>query len=92
MTDLKTMIDELEDASREEGTELGEYWCGLCSFWKVVSYGNNEELVNIIKNEIESQYEWFKENFTWVEHRNGHCDKCGRGYGLHRELVWNDDL
>jgi hypothetical protein len=92
MIDIKTVVDELDEASTEEGTELGEYWRGLCRFWRVVQYGGNSELVNTIRNELYSQYEWLKQNFTWVEHEEVSCDECGKGCPAYRELVWNEEL
>jgi len=92
MTDIQAMIDELDEASTEEGTELGEYWRALCRFWRSVHYSNDPEFISIIEKEIISQYEWFKENFTWIEHEEINCDKCGKGRPAYRELVWNEEL
>lgn len=89
--DIQTIIDELYEASLEEGTELGEYWRGLCNFWKVVHYSNDGVFVSDIATEIRSQHKWFKDNFTWVEHEEIKCECCGKGRPAYRELVFNDD-
>jgi hypothetical protein len=92
MIDIQTIIDELNEASNQEGTEIGEYWQGLCNFWQVVEYGGNHLFISEVEKEIRSQYEWFKENFTWVEQEEIICDKCGKGRSAYRELVWKYDL
>jgi len=92
MIDVETILIELDEASGAEGTELGEYWRGLCDFWDVVKYSNDVEFFNTIENEIRSQYEWFKENFTWVDREEIVCDECGKGRQAYRELVWNEEL
>jgi hypothetical protein len=92
MITIETIILELDTAGLSEGTEVGEYWRGLCNFWDVVKYSNDPKFISIIENEIRSQHEWMKANFTWVEHAEYHCDKCGKGHSTYRELVWNEEL
>jgi len=92
MTDIETIIIELDQAALSEGTELGEYWRGLCNFWDVVKYSNNAVLITTVANEIRSQHDWLKYNFTWVDHPESYCEKCGKGHGAYKELVFNDEL
>ena len=96
MTDIETIIIELDQAAFDnswaEGTELGEYWRGLCHFWNVVKYSNDSKFISIIENEIRSQHEWMKANFTWVEHAEYYCKECGKGHSAYKELVWNEEL
>lgn len=89
---IEGIIQELDEASTYEGTELGEYWRGLCSLGKVVKYSNDDELIQTIETEIRSQYKWMRNNFTWVEHKPVECDRCGKGHLGYWELVWNGDL
>jgi hypothetical protein len=86
------MIDELDEASLQEGTELGEYWRRLCRMWRVIDYSGSPDFKDSLQKEIVTQHTFLKENFTWIEYEAIDCDKCGKGRPAYRELVWNEDL
>jgi len=90
--EMDEIVEELEAAAREEGTETGECWRGLCHMWRVIHYGSSDEFRDALEKELREQHQFFKENFTWVEHDELACDKCGRGRSRYRELVWNEEL
>lgn len=60
------MIEALEDMASQEGTELGEYWMGLCAVAGVRHYAPLT-FANQIEQEIQDQYDWAMINFEWVE-------------------------
>ena len=90
--DMDEIVRDLEAAAYEEGTEAKECWRGLCGMWRVANYGCSDKFINALEQEIREQYAYLKNNFTWVEHKEVPCDKCGRGRPHYRELVWNEDL
>ena len=87
--DMDVIIQELEEAAEAEGTECGEYWQGLCYMWRVAHYGCTLEFATALEQEIRRTYDWFKNNWEWVDCNESECNKCGRGGYKYRELVFN---
>jgi hypothetical protein len=90
--DYDKLIKDLEEACQYENTELGEWWGMLCEMWSFSCHLPSDEFITALEKEIAEQHEWLKNNFTWVEHNEPPCEKCGRGGKIYRELVFNDKL
>lgn len=89
--DINQMIEELEEAGIEEGTETGESWRALADMQRFAHY-LSDQFADALEREIREQHAWMKENFTWVECNNPPCTHCGRGGSKYRTLVWNEEL
>lgn len=90
--EMDEIVDELEAAASEEGTECGECWAGICCLWRVGQDGCNAGFLEALEKEIRDQHKWFRENFTWIQHEKTYCDSCSQGHPAYRELVWNEEL
>lgn len=90
--EMDEMIEELEVAASNMMDECGECFGAICHMWRSGQDGCSREFLDALEKEIREQYRWLKDNFTWVEHDEEKCDKCGRGRSKYRELVWNEEL
>lgn len=61
----KEMAEELEDAARLDGSEVGEQWQSLSSAETAARYGS-DEFRDAWEKEVREQYEHFTTNFRIV--------------------------
>lgn len=61
------MVDELADAARFEGSELGEWWEMLTDLYPDCLDMASNKFVEAYKEQIKSEWEHLSDNFKWVE-------------------------
>ena len=75
--DICEMCDELMEFSGIEGTEVGEMWLKLADMWcSGLDYIGDDKFESALKEVIEREYRYLKENYKIVEKKIDVKQKC----------------